>query len=46
MNRVHGVSNSALTVGIGAVRIGGAGVMLDPPAVTTVDHLIAWIEAR
>jgi hypothetical protein len=46
MNRLHGVVNSALTIETGDIRIDDAGVMIDPPAVTMFDQLIAWIEAK
>lgn len=46
MNRLHGVSNSALTLETCDVYIDNAGVMIDPLAVTMFDQMIAWIEAR
>ena len=46
MTRLHWAFNSALPIETGDVRTDDAGVMLDPPAVTMFDQLIAWIEAR
>ena len=46
MNRLHEVTNSALTLETSDVLTDGAGVMIDPPVVTMFDQLSARIEAR